>query len=136
MKIVVRTIPVAGLEINETVDPASIGFSQGDLNGILSLDVRGMVTRVSDTVIAHTQVKTRCNVECSRCLESFEMDCEDEFDFDYKVDKRVDTIDLGEDIRQEVIMHYPTRVLCKADCKGLCPGCGANLNKEACKCKK
>ena len=29
-----------------------------------------------------------------------------------------------------------TKNLCSPDCKGLCPGCGANLNHEACRCKK
>ena len=29
-----------------------------------------------------------------------------------------------------------TKTLCSEDCKGLCPGCGVNLNHEACRCKK
>ncbi len=136
MKIAVRTIPSAGLELNETVEPITIGLSRDDISGILPLVVTGTVKRVGDTLLAHTKVKTRYAMECSRCLEPVEINREDELDFDYKIDKSLDTIDLGEEIRQEVILRYPLRILCAQDCKGLCPKCGANLNKEVCKCKK
>jgi uncharacterized protein len=29
----------------------------------------------------------------------------------------------------------PVKMLCSQDCKGICPGCGANLNEEVCGCK-
>ena len=31
-------------------------------------------------------------------------------------------------------MDTPFVVLCQPDCKGLCPHCGANLNRETCDC--
>ena len=34
-----------------------------------------------------------------------------------------------------MIMANPAKVLCSKDCKGICPKCGTNLNKEKCKCK-
>ncbi|MDD5195443.1 MAG: DUF177 domain-containing protein, partial [Candidatus Omnitrophica bacterium] len=43
---------------------------------------------------------------------------------------------VDNDIREEVLLNFPMKVLCKPDCKGLCPGCGANLNNEVCKCKQ
>jgi uncharacterized protein len=42
------------------------------------------------------------------------------------------TVDLGEAIRDTLVMETPFVVLCQPDCKGLCPVCGANLNKEDC----
>ncbi|MCX5681113.1 MAG: DUF177 domain-containing protein [Candidatus Omnitrophica bacterium] len=45
-------------------------------------------------------------------------------------------MDVGEDIREEIILGFPDKVLCAEECKGLCAGCGANLNNEKCQCKK
>ena len=136
MKIVVRTISPIGIELNQTIEPIAVGLSQDSMSGLEPLQVSGTMNRIGNTVVAHTRVKTRYVMECSRCLEPVEINREDEFDFDYKVDKDVQVIDLGEDIRQEVILRYPARVLCQENCKGLCPRCGVNLNQEQCKCKK
>jgi uncharacterized protein len=56
------------------------------------------------------------------------------YKFDFEIDPENEFIDLGEEIRQEIIMANPPRVLCGKDCKGICPKCGANLNVEQCKC--
>ena len=43
-------------------------------------------------------------------------------------------IDLTETIRELLILSEPMKVLCRPDCAGLCPQCGANLNEGACSC--
>jgi uncharacterized protein len=45
-----------------------------------------------------------------------------------------DQIDLHEMVRQEVELELPVKVICKDDCKGLCPQCGENLNEGSCGC--
>jgi uncharacterized protein len=37
-------------------------------------------------------------------------------------------------IREQMLLALPTRPLCREDCRGLCPRCGANLNERACGC--
>ena len=39
-------------------------------------------------------------------------------------------------IRDALTLELPLRVLCKEDCKGLCPKCGVNLNTGSCSCPK
>ena len=39
-------------------------------------------------------------------------------------------MDLGELIREYLVMEVPYAPVCKEDCKGLCPICGKNLNLE------
>jgi len=46
-----------------------------------------------------------------------------------------DTVELDEVLRQEIVAATPMQVLCKKSCKGLCSGCGTNLNRESCQCK-
>ncbi len=45
-------------------------------------------------------------------------------------------LDLDAPICDEILLGFPMRVLCKEDCKGLCAGCGADLNTETCRCTK
>jgi uncharacterized protein len=45
-----------------------------------------------------------------------------------------DVLDITEDLRELLMAELPARVYCREDCKGLCPGCGANLNTEPCQC--
>ena len=44
------------------------------------------------------------------------------------------TIDLLPMVWEEVVLAMPAKVLCKDDCAGLCPRCGANLNRDRCGC--
>ena len=44
-------------------------------------------------------------------------------------------IDLGEELREEILLALPTQVLCRESCKGLCPVCGGNRNQVPCQCE-
>ena len=44
------------------------------------------------------------------------------------------TLDLAEAVRQYVIVNLPMKPLCRQNCAGLCPNCGANLNRSKCTC--
>lgn len=45
-----------------------------------------------------------------------------------------DRLDLSQWARDAVALEVPEKILCRDDCAGLCPGCGANLNVEGCRC--
>jgi uncharacterized protein len=45
-------------------------------------------------------------------------------------------LDLDAPICDEILLGFPMRILCSDDCKGLCAGCGVDLNREACRCTK
>ena len=44
-------------------------------------------------------------------------------------------IDLGAILREELLLALPPKPLCRPECKGICAGCGAELNHEPCTCK-
>lgn len=46
-----------------------------------------------------------------------------------------ETIDLPELVREQVLLTVPDKPLCRPECKGLCPHCGADLNEVACGCR-
>ena len=43
---------------------------------------------------------------------------------------------MGDEIREEFVLGFPTKHLCSEECLGLCQGCGADLNVEECLCNK
>ena len=45
-------------------------------------------------------------------------------------------IELDDIISSYVILNFPSKVLCREDCKGLCTSCGQNLNDGECECSK
>ncbi len=89
---------------------------------------------------------------CARCVEDYRFPIEKSFNFvltpeplspknkELNRDElglsfySAQEIDLYPFIREQVLLALPTRPLCKDGCRGLCGGCGANLNYEICRC--
>lgn len=46
-----------------------------------------------------------------------------------------DTLRLGEWVADEILLAVPIAPLCRPDCKGLCPQCGADWNETSCDCR-
>lgn len=64
--------------------------------------------------------------------ESQTVELQDE-DLDFSV-LTDDFIDLDELVREQVLLALPIRLLCRDDCRGLCPTCGGDLNEKPCDC--
>lgn len=45
-------------------------------------------------------------------------------------------LDMTEVLREQVDLQLPLKIVCRAECSGLCAGCGTNLNREACSCSR
>ena len=54
-------------------------------------------------------------------------------DADYIVGCSLDTDKL---VYDELLLRWPAKIICRKDCKGICPKCGCNLNSEECACDK
>ncbi|HHM02070.1 MAG TPA: DUF177 domain-containing protein [Caldithrix abyssi] len=95
-------------------------------------------------------LSTAGHYTCDRCLEEFSREHGGYYEQIYKIGEGPDAvddeviqlpadtveIDLTGLIQEILILHHPLKMLCKEDCAGLCPGCGADLNKEACTCRE
>jgi len=42
---------------------------------------------------------------------------------------------LEDVLKEQILLALPVKQVCRADCKGLCPLCGKNLNAESCDCE-
>ena len=76
--------------------------------------------------------------ECTRCLKETEKTFVVEFAEVFGEENGYPVvsgrIDLKKAVEDIIILNTPVAFLCKDDCKGLCPECGANLNDGECKC--
>lgn len=81
--------------------------------------------------------------ECRRCLSSVEGTAVATIEEFYQQDLTDpdaypivgDQLDLTPMVRELVLLELPLSPLCKGDCLGLCPSCGADLSKARCACK-
>ena len=85
------------------------------------------------TVQAHLEGERRFT--CSLCLEEFNNLFEKDLTLHYDI-KGLDSVTIDPEVREEIILEHPIRILCKEDCRGLCAKCGSNLNSGPCKCAK
>ena len=110
---------------------------------LLPIKVTGTVSLTGDhTAYVEAEIAFSIKGECTRCLEdatnSYCTEIAEQFDDDNDAGYYVknDVIDLTKPVNDAVLMDIPVSFLCKEDCKGLCAGCGTNLNVAQCKCKK
>ena len=90
-------------------------------------------------------------IPCDRCLEQVLVEIpysiERKLDMKQSDEDRVEDLDendylTGTDldvdrlVYLEVLMNWPLKVLCREDCKGVCPKCGVNLNYQTCNCDR
>lgn len=114
------------------------------------LDVDAELYRHGSDVYFSGSIAGPVHCSCPRCLEDFDWSLHRDFRFlIVKADPRErleddlgldhysgDEVDLSPLIREQAALELDGSILCVADCKGLCAGCGANLNSEACCCSK
>ena len=134
IKISIRDITSSGLNIEQSIPKEGIGLSSEEVDIKSLLNIKARLEKVDNFIIADTRIKAEFGYMCARCLQELYSTEERSYKFDFEIDPTSEYIDLGEEIRQEIIMANPAKVLCSKDCTGICPECGANLNIEKCKC--
>lgn len=107
--------------------------------------VNGAAENRAGVVTLNYSVKVTVNAECGRCLRRFGHELA--FDSEYTLVRSLqnsendeyivtedDKLDLDELAAADILLQMPTKLLCREDCKGLCPICGADLNVNDCDC--
>lgn len=127
-----------------------------DLDGSVAHDIEGKVKFIVTNfgIIAHVDAHAVLDLICARCVESFHTPAEVSFEEEYSPSIDISTglpsaaphsesafeisathtIDLSEALRQHFLLTVEIVPLCDIACKGLCPTCGVNLNRETCSC--
>ena len=141
------TLPVAG-----HLDEQSYSLGDHDFTLPEGIDYDLMLTNAGEGILATGIIRGHVVGTCDRCLEDAEFDLagevdeyylfkapsetetlgDDEDDVDFSLVGDDHTIDLTEALQAAVLMETPFVVLCREDCKGLCPVCGCDRNETDC----
>ena len=136
-------------QLEGPVSGGSEGLGEGRAIGSVRL------LRTHHGLLVYGVVEVKVAAECGRCLTDFgrsttvtlEEECyptvdpstgrrmapPDEAEGAVHIDTR-QMLDLSDVLRQYLLTSEPLKVLCRDDCRGLCPECGADLNMEKCNC--
>ncbi len=115
------------------------------------LNVSVDLNKFGKNISCSLNLKTRAKYQCDRCLVEFNSDIEEISNFLFhRGHDKIETeeeeviilspdqkeIDLTCNIEELLILSVPMKLLCKEECKGICPECGADLNNESCVCHR
>jgi uncharacterized protein len=147
-------IPAGGQRLAIAVPATAFSLESSDVHLRDPVDLQASLQRVGTTVAVRGTIATTAEVPCARCLElatielsapldvvavpADEMPDEEdhelagsELDLCYYTGE---VLDLGTIVRDHLVSSIPFQPLCHATCRGLCPSCGINLNREECTC--
>ena len=139
------TLPLKG-----HLDETSYTLGEREFSLPSGIDYDLMLTNAGEGILATGILTTHVVGTCDRCLSPAEFDVsgevaeyylfeepedtgdDDDDELDFSLVSADNTIDLSGALLSTLVMETPFVVLCRPDCKGLCPVCGANLNEEDC----
>ena len=120
----------------KSVPMQPVSFMNVEYSFAAPVDFIGYAKNISGTFEIYASVKGTLIIPCARCMRdtayNFDLPYSDSFEISQNIARL--TIELEDVINEAVICDIPMRVLCRDDCKGICPGCGVNLNEDSCKC--
>ena len=153
-------IEVAGLEggkgtFAHAYSPEELVLADDRLRLMDPPEVSGAIRQEGRRVHIRGGVRGRVQVECDRCLKLIELPVDSEFKLEYVTREEYqaqqalelteddldlsifdgEVIDIDELVTEEVQLAVPDHVLCKNDCKGICPVCGVDRNSVDCECQ-
>jgi len=159
LKISVTNVPEEGLKVQFSKDEnwSRQIFAEKEKLGLPLGSVDGSVTlkRIQETLYLEGDIRTEAETDCSRCLEAAHLPISGSFKYvlspaqaeaEHAEEQELnpddldiacyqdDLIDLDPLIIEQILLQIPMKILCREDCRGLCPHCGINLNQHSCRC--
>jgi DUF177 domain-containing protein len=162
MLIEIQELELHPIDFDEEFSPGGIDLG-ADIRQRTPLKTEGRAQLVEEHHGKHKILKdirlkggfsTSLELLCARCLEPVAQDVTRDFDLLYRpqgadagVEERTvagaeteisyyqgEGVLLEDALREQVLLAVPLKVICRENCKGLCPHCGKNLNVEQCSC--
>ena len=131
-------------EIDRQIEADFFKFDDSRIITGSQVDVALTLEALTDGIVVHGTLGAQWGFECRRCLKALTGRAEVEVQELYQaVNSDPDAypitgeqLDLLEMARENVLLAVPLAPLCRADCPGLCPQCGADLQVDRCSCTR
>lgn len=127
--------------------PSDLGL---DVNFQRSVEIDATLEKGNRQLLLTVGISTSAMFRCDRCTEEFEQKLTSKYSLVYMystgetdvagdgdvrmITPETPTLVLTGDIRDTVMLSVPLKLLCREDCRGLCPICGADWNRQTCSC--
>ena len=151
----VKDLAVRKLRIRRSYAPGSIDYHSAEIKQAEPLEVTATAEMLDGQIRITGELETKIELVCARCLETVIEEVNRAFDLFYRPvtkdlkpkedrlkddDTEIGFFDgeglfLADVLKEQVLLALPLKVICRSDCRGLCPSCGANLNHEECRCE-
>ncbi len=131
-----------------SAEPAVIGLGEAFRKAV---EVNAHLDKAARQIALKVEIRTVGHFQCDRCLDEFDQPVVTGYGMVYVYDEadsrrfppeEVQVLDMNtthlsliDDVRQMVTLSIPLKLLCREDCKGLCPRCGTNWNHGTCECR-
>ncbi len=152
MKIDLKNLKPGVTEFWERVEPEELDLPQDEFRMVGPLEATHRLRKGGKTLELRVSTIYTLELTCARCLERFQQTFREESLYLIQIGTPppeaeekalttqdillffvpVEELDTLPILRETVLLSVPMKPLCKPDCKGLCPVCGANLNREQC----
>lgn len=149
-----KELAVRKVNLRQSYAPGAVDYHNPDFRQVDPLEVRASAELVEGQIHISGELHTHLEMLCARCLESVIEEVSRDFDLFYrplqsmqreeemrlKLDDteiaffRGEGLFLADVLAEQVHLALPMKVICRSDCRGLCPHCGTNLNTEECRC--
>lgn len=131
-------------DVDRQIDASEFDFADSRIVDGSKIDVALTLEALTDGIVVHGKLQADWRCECRRCLRPLSGRAEVEVQELYQAvisDPDAypitgEQLDLLEMTRENVLLSVPLAPLCRADCPGLCPQCGADLQSAPCSCSR
>ncbi len=154
VRITLEELELHPVSVSKTYSPGALDYHGAEFRQTAPLKVDATADLRGAEIHVRGHVRTSLEASCDRCLGPVVIPVERDFDLFYRpvstiaraeeVELPQDELDVGffsgdgiefEDVvTEQVILSVPMKLVCKTDCRGLCPVCGSNLNVGKCGC--
>ncbi len=138
-----RAVDGVKYDFDFSIDIDTSIYDGREVKALTPLTVEGYYIVQDDVVNVIVDITVDVESKCDRCLKKVTINHTAELDVLY--DKIGEdgtylyqgyTIDLKDAVNEALTFTFPSLLLCKEDCKGLCPYCGQDLNQKECQCNQ
>lgn len=145
----IRALDSKAVSVDGELPAKDAVWEEGDPLPVGAVRARGRLASAGNgRFLWSGRIQGDAHVECRRCLTDLTVPVaedvhllfaeagDDEVDDPdvYQFDPRARELDLRPAIREQWLLAAPSYVLCREECRGLCPQCGADRNTEQCTC--
>ena len=142
------------VSISKTYLPGELDYRSAEFRQLGDLRIGGVAELVGDEIRFRGHLHVEVQALCDRCLGKVQIPVENDLDLAYRPmatiarQEEVEVsasehevgffsgpgVELVDVVTEQVNLAIPMKIVCRPDCRGLCPTCGVNRNLEECHC--